>query len=75
MSKSAEGSIHLIAALSARELKKFEDKPIMYSKPEVTEMVSSLEEIQSQCQKVQICVLEGPPFPFAVTPGVYQADE
>jgi hypothetical protein len=48
---------------------------MVYSKPEVTRLSSSLEAIQSQALKVQLCLLEGPIIRLVFTPNAYDADE
>jgi hypothetical protein len=54
---------------------KSEDKRMVYSKPEVTKLASSLEAVQHPTLKVQASLLEMPQNPYDVTPSAYAADE
>jgi hypothetical protein len=62
--------------LNIRKLKNLEDRTMVYSRPEVTKLASSIEAIQSGTQKVLISPLDGYPMPDKITtPGAYEADE
>jgi hypothetical protein len=57
------------------KLKKAEDKIMVYDKPEVKRVSSSLEAVQSQNVKVKVFLMEGPQSPYDATPHAYDADE